>query len=67
MVIFRPDRKTESAIDVRSVIEISHGVNDVIEPARHRITQEFGPENDVSWPFDPLWVRGQDDLRLGAH
>jgi len=42
-------------------------VNDVIEPTRHRITQEFGPENDVSWPFDPLWVRGQDDLRLGAH
>jgi hypothetical protein len=62
MVIFDPDRKAKSAIDVCGVIEISHGVNDVIEPARHRVTHDFGPENDVSWPFDPLWVRGLNAL-----
>jgi hypothetical protein len=39
MVIFGPNRKVESAIDVCSVIKISHGMNDVIDPARHRVTE----------------------------
>jgi hypothetical protein len=59
-VIFGPDRKAKGKIDVCGMIEISHGVNDVIEPTRHQVTHDFGPETDVSWPFDPLWMRGQD-------
>jgi hypothetical protein len=67
MVIFDPDRKAESAIDVCSVIEISHGVNDVIETARHQVTHNFGPKNDVLYAFAPLRVRRRDELSLGAY